>query len=300
MRVILCTVLMSAAPVLSAAPAFSQTAIQTVTVTADRTSVRDKAAADGAIVAAVAKGDELEVIGTTGSWYHVRVKSSGKEGFVNSLVVSALKAPAAASAPTAPAPPSVPTPPAASPARPPVTQTVAQTNLNPAASSDKPTVYALGGFGGGFGAASFNVGGGAAIRPFENKVMGLRFDGIFAHSNPYSETFEGVTVSESTNALVFSGVFTYDFVLPDLSFKPFVGGGLSIVHVTLSSSVSETGIVIDDTSSASATSAGLTVVGGLEKPFGTAGHSFRIELRGDLGGVGAFGTTSMILAGISF
>jgi opacity protein-like surface antigen len=290
---------------MSAVPAFSQTPAQIVTVTAARTSLRDKAAADGAIVASVVKGDELEVLGTSGSWYHVRVKSSGKEGFVNDLVVSALKPPAASSAPTAAAPAGPPAAPptraAANPAAQPASQTVAQTNANTnATSSDRPLGYVLGGLGGGFGATSLNVGGGVAIRPFENKAMGLRFDGILAHSSAYSEVIDGVSYSDSTNALVFSGLFTYDFVLPNLSFKPFVGGGLSVMHVTSSSSVSDPGVVFDENVSVSATSAGLTVIGGLEKPFGTAGHSFRVELRGDLGGVGAFGTTSMILAGISF
>lgn len=59
----------------------------TVRITAERTSLRDKPAADGAVVAALVKGDELDVLEMTGMWYHVRVRTTGKEGYVHSLLV---------------------------------------------------------------------------------------------------------------------------------------------------------------------------------------------------------------------
>ena len=77
---------------------------QTLRVTADRTNVRDKASTDGSIVVAVSKGDELEVLDRSGNWYHVRVKSSGAQGYVNALVVEVAQGAAGAASPaTSPA-----------------------------------------------------------------------------------------------------------------------------------------------------------------------------------------------------
>ena len=58
-----------------------------VRVTAERTSVRETPATDGAVVATVMKGEELDVLETSGAWFRVRVKSAGREGFVHSLFV---------------------------------------------------------------------------------------------------------------------------------------------------------------------------------------------------------------------
>lgn len=65
--------------------AFAQGAV--VRVTAERTSLRDKPATDGVAVAALVKGDELELMEESGTWYHVRINASGKEGYVHSLLV---------------------------------------------------------------------------------------------------------------------------------------------------------------------------------------------------------------------
>src|SRR5262245_59771638 len=97
---------------------------QTLRVTADRTNLRDKASTDGAIVAALTAGEELEDIDQSGAWYHVRVKSSGRQGYVSSLVVQVVPGTAPAAAPrpaggaaAAPAPTPTPTPaPAPAPA----------------------------------------------------------------------------------------------------------------------------------------------------------------------------------------
>ena len=117
---------------------------QTVRVTADRTNLRDKASTDGAIVVALSMGDELDVIDQSGTWYHVRVKSSGKEGYVSTLVVQVVPGTAPAARPagaTTPAPAPRPAPTAAPAAR------AAQT---PAAASS--------GGGEGFGVGYTDVG----------------------------------------------------------------------------------------------------------------------------------------------
>lgn len=60
---------------------------QTLRVTADRTNLRDKPATEGKIVAVASKGDELEVLAKSGSWYRARLRSTGAEGYINELVV---------------------------------------------------------------------------------------------------------------------------------------------------------------------------------------------------------------------
>src|SRR5437016_7679500 len=95
--------------------ATAQTA-QTLRVIADRTTVRDKPTTDGTIVTALSKGDELEVIDRSGTWYHVRVKPGGAEGYVNQLVVEvaqngSVPANGGPNRPPPPPPPPLPPPP---------------------------------------------------------------------------------------------------------------------------------------------------------------------------------------------
>jgi uncharacterized protein YgiM (DUF1202 family) len=99
-----------------------------VTVTADTVNLRAQPTTDSAIVATVARGAQLQVLGTNGSWFKVRDARSGKDGYVHSLTVTAgatasqraaqragapaassatppARAPRPAAAPKAPAPP---------------------------------------------------------------------------------------------------------------------------------------------------------------------------------------------------
>lgn len=95
-----------------------------VRVTAERTSVREKAATDGAVVATVVKGEDLDVLETSGAWYRVRVRSTGREGFVHNLFVERAAGAASGPAPAAPVSPGTPPATAAPAARttPPVQQ----------------------------------------------------------------------------------------------------------------------------------------------------------------------------------
>ena len=209
---------------------------QTVRVTADRTNLRDKASTDGAIVVALSMGDELEVIDQSGTWYHVRVKSSGKEGYVSTLVVQVVPGTAPAARPagaTTPAPAPRPAPTAAPAAR------AAQA---PAAASsgggegfgvgytDVGPVIGLGGIAGaglGFGgrfekgfkeAGSGVLGIGAAVDWFHysNDILGL---GNFS--------FSYIPISVTVN---------YHFQLANKKIDPFVGAGLGdlILHTSCS------------------------------------------------------------------
>jgi uncharacterized protein YgiM (DUF1202 family) len=76
--------------------------LQTVRVTSDDVNLRDKPSADGKVVATINKSMELQVLDKAGAWYHVRVKPSGPEGYINATVraatAAAAKSPAARSA----------------------------------------------------------------------------------------------------------------------------------------------------------------------------------------------------------
>src|SRR5262245_50766491 len=95
-------------------------------VTAERTSLRDKPATDGAVVVNIVRGDQLQILETSGTWFRVRVVSSGREGFVHSLFVERIAGTGAAATPAGggagaaaatPAPTPAPSPaPAAAPA----------------------------------------------------------------------------------------------------------------------------------------------------------------------------------------
>lgn len=108
--------------VLVSAAALEAQSQMVVRVTAERTSVRETPATDAAVIATVMKGDELDVLETSGSWYRVRVRSTSREGFVHSLFVEratggSTATPASASQPaaaSAPAPPPAAAPAAAS------------------------------------------------------------------------------------------------------------------------------------------------------------------------------------------
>lgn len=85
-------------------PALALAQAATLRVTADRTSLRDKAATDGAVIATVVKDEVLQVLEASGPWFKVKVQSTGREGYVHSLFVERVGAAAAAPEPVRPAP----------------------------------------------------------------------------------------------------------------------------------------------------------------------------------------------------
>src|ERR1700676_5201050 len=83
--------------------------LQTMRVNVDLAPLRGSASTSGRIVATLNRGTELEVFETVGSWYRVRVKTSGVEGYVsNSVVEGASLTPAPAAPGQAPAPGTAP------------------------------------------------------------------------------------------------------------------------------------------------------------------------------------------------
>lgn len=77
-------------------------AAQTLRVAAERASIRTEPSADASILTTVERGTELDLLGTSGNWYRVRVRATGVEGWINNLLVDRKVASPPPAPPTAP------------------------------------------------------------------------------------------------------------------------------------------------------------------------------------------------------
>jgi hypothetical protein len=270
---------------------------QTLRVTADRTNVRDKASTDGAIVVAVSKGDELEVLEKAGNWYRVRVKAGGAQGYVNALVVEVV--PGSAAAPAAAAPAARPATPAAAPAA------QAPGQAPPRASDQAPTGPQLGGdkkffirpFGGlwtGYSSLGFGGGAGVALRPFPLPELELEIDVAYARQNFNSFSVFGLgDFGYHANLIQGSGNVLYDFkhLLPNSKWAPFAGAGVMYSHETFTYDRDILGCGNLCTFSAGWNGIGTQGIIGVELPFSDK-RAWRFQAR--------VGNGILLLAGISF
>lgn len=91
------------APPTSAAEAQATTQTPSVVrVSVARASIYDRAATNGAVVVAVVRGDQLDVLGTSGTFYRVRTRVGNRTGFIAMSAVERVPAGPAAT-PAAPA-----------------------------------------------------------------------------------------------------------------------------------------------------------------------------------------------------
>jgi hypothetical protein len=281
---------------------------QTLRVIADRTNVRDKASTDGAIVVAVSKGDELDALDKTGTWYHVRIRSTGEQGFVSALVVEPVHpatpaAPSAAVAapPSAPATQSPPTTPPAPATQQPGTQSRAPSPVTSLLVGDRNySIRVFGGLWSGFSTTGFGGGAGFAFRPFSLRELELEVDGGFAHQslgNGYAYPYAGGTYGVSStglNLIQGSGNVLYNIKL-NQSFTVFAGGGLEYSHESASSPATVTvpgiGVIPVAGGSYGFNGLGFQGIGGIEKPISEK-RAVRVELRA--------GNGVLVLGGLSF
>jgi hypothetical protein len=281
---------------------------QTLRVIADRTNVRDKASTDGAIVVAVSKGDELDALDKTGTWYHVRIRSTGEQGFVSALVVEPVHpatpaAPSAAVAapPSAPATQSPPTTPPAPATQQPGTQSRAPSPVTSLLVGDRNySIRVFGGLWSGFSTTGFGGGAGFAFRPFSLRELELEVDGGFAHQslgNGYAYPYAGGTYGVSStglNLIQGSGNVLYNIKL-NQSFTVFAGGGLEYSHESASSPATVTvpgiGVIPVAGGSYGFNGLGFQGIGGIEKPISEK-RAVRVELRA--------GNGLLMLGGLSF
>lgn len=175
-----------------------------VRVTAERTSVRDRAATDGSVVTSVTQGDQLQVLQVSGSWFRVRT-STGVEGFVHSLFVERMAGAAA------PAPSVAPPGPSAAPA--PVASQVSAQASAPRFGGDGTDPLG----GRRFGIGLMNIG--PSVRYWMDARKGFQVDFNFSSSN-------------SHRVIAIAPSFMMRFKEPthadSFEFLPYWGGGVSI------------------------------------------------------------------------
>lgn len=175
-------------------------------VTAERTSVRERPATDGIVVATVERGTTLQLLEESGSWFRVRVQGSSQEGFVYNQFVSRVQGSATAS--PAPATPSA---------------------SGTSANAGRQT-------------SGLPVTGGPA--PLENRKLGAGlmgsgygfvpsirywFDGKKgAEANFWFDRYLGYTVYAVSPSLLIR--FKEPKVTESVTFYPYLGGGITWVH----------------------------------------------------------------------
>ncbi len=270
------------AAVLTAVPVMAQT----LSVTADRVNLRAKPTTDSAIVATVERGAELAVIETAGSWYKVRDKVSGKEGYVHSLtvkVISGATSPASPAAPAAapPAPPSRVTPRSAPP--PP-----------PSSSEEKSmSIVPMAGLISGGGTTTWLIGAGVGFKPFSNPAIRVQADVLYHRFSESAPEGFANDLKMTANAFWISANGHYLFSAGE-TIKPYVGAGLTLGYATLGCSGSLCSSLPTGTLNSS-TNVGFQGLGGLDYPMGS------ITLRGEARIIIISGETSFaVLGGVVF
>jgi opacity protein-like surface antigen len=283
---------------------------QTLRVIADRTNVRDKPSTDGTIVVAVSKDDELETLDKAGTWYHIRVKSTGEQGFVSALVVEPVQgaattprpsSAAVAAPPSATTIPPAPSTPPASARQQPGTRSRAPSPVTSLLSGDRNySIRVFGGLWSGFSTTGFGAGAGFGFRPFSLRELELEIDGGFARQslgNSYTYPYAGGTYgvsSTSLNLIQGSGNVLYNIKL-NQSLTVFAGGGLEYSHESASSPATVTvpgiGVIPIAGGSYGFNGLGFQGIGGIEKPIGEK-RAVRVELRA--------GNGVLVLGGLSF
>lgn len=197
-----------------AAAAEAQTMVR---VSAERTSVRERAATDAPVVATVSRGEELDVLETSGAWFRVRVRSTSREGFVHNLFVERVggaTAPATGAAPApAPAPASAPPPP------PPAQRQTAQTSApsSSGSGSDGRT------FGVGIASGGLAFGLTPSLRYWASEKLGFEVNASFLNAGGISGSGYSVTaISPSVLIKILEPMQA-----GPVHFEPYAGGGLT-------------------------------------------------------------------------
>ena len=188
-RILLCSLavalgLLSGTAAGPASAAGVQATPAAVRVTADRANVREGASTTSTVIATVNRGEELTVIGTSGTWYRVRLRPSNREGYIAMSTVEAVRQAAtpapstpAPAAPPAAAPAPRPAAPAAQPAPRPAAQTARPRPAAPRAGSTTP--WGVRGFIGADGFAP------AATKTFSALLGTDSFSGLTAGADVY-------------------------------------------------------------------------------------------------------------------
>jgi hypothetical protein len=255
---------------------------QGLRVKVNRANLRTSASTTGQVLAVLTRGSELERLETVGSWYRVRVKTSGQEGYMSNTVVEALESPVAAGAPTAPAPEPTPTGQAALPTSP-APAPVVPTPSEPPAPAPTSPFSTLAGLGiRVYGAVDLNTL--RAKQSFDAVLGTSRLTGFGAGAdvlNVWKSAFVRVAVSHASKggSLAFvadgqavslgipirvsmtpvevGGGWRFESVRP-AHLLPYAGGGVLIQRYSEKSSFAGSGADVSQTNK------GFTAFGGVE------------------------------------
>jgi opacity protein-like surface antigen len=265
--------------VLSAGSVMAQT---TATVTADLVNLREKPTTESAVVMTVERGAELTVIETAGSWYKVREKSSGKEGYVHSLTVKVTGDTRPAAPPSA-APPRTPAPVAPRPVAPRAT----------GASDDESTsIVPMAGLITGSGTTTWLVGAGVGFKPFSNPGIRIQADVLFHRFSEHAPAGLAGDLKLTANAFWISANGHY--LLGGEKIKPYVGAGITVGYATIGCSGTLCSGIPNDALKSS-TDVGFQGLGGVDYPIGS------LTVRGEARLIIISGSTSFaILGGVRF
>ncbi len=280
--------------VLAALVALVLTAIpvvaQTLSVTADKVNLREKPTTDSAIVATFERGTELTVIETAGSWYKVRDKVSGKEGYVHRLTVKVIGGSAAPAPPAAPAAaaPRTPARVAPRPAPPP-----GRLSSAAASSEEKSTsIVPMLGFINGGGTSTWVIGAGVGFKPFSNPAIRVQADVLYHRFSASAPAGFANDLKMTANAFWFSANGHYLF--GGETIRPYVGAGIALGYASIGCSGSLCSS-LPSGSLSSSTDFGFQGMGGVDYPMGS------VTLRGEARIIIISGETSFaLLGGVKF
>jgi len=234
---------------------------QTLRVTAEKVNVRQKPTTDSAVVATLDKGSELESLEKVGAWYRVRIKGTGSEGYVHSLVVTAV------SSITSTTPSSVPTilPGAQQTGSSLPEQRIPGQRVAPLP-APPPAGNPLRQTGVGGRVGGFTMGVGGSIRHWANDRFAMQFT-VSTHSESEESAIGGVrAVGGDWRIIQIAPSLIYRVTEPkledDIVLTPYVGGGMNIFRSRATARVAVGGQ--SEAASESATNLGFQVFGGVE------------------------------------
>jgi opacity protein-like surface antigen len=265
---------------------------QVLRVTERTVKLRSQPISSSRVVTTVNQGAMLEIVENYGTWYKVKVLSTGQVGHIHRSLVQEVQGQAVAR-PAAPRPATPPpTPPAAQPAAVPPTPPSAQQaeSYARAQSMEEPpdsgVDFTL--WGGLMDLAGSNLSGGGALSflvggPSTEIEMGGEYSHLGSGSADFTSSLgPSAKVSASAHLITIHGSFNYNFHLPQSRLVPYASAGMVYGRTSASATASLPDFGLEETFSASSSETAFQFGGGVKVPVGNGGRTFRGDIRFDL------------------
>ena len=265
---------------------------QVLRVTERTVKLRSQPISSSRVVTTVNQGAMLEIVENYGTWYKVKVLSTGQVGHIHRSLVQEVQGQAVAR-PAAPRPATPPpTPPAAQPAAVPPTPPSAQPaeSYARAQSMEEPpdsgVDFTL--WGGLMDLAGSNLSGGGALSflvggPSTEIEMGGEYSHLGSGSADFASSLgPSAKVSASAHLITIHGSFNYNFHLPQSRLVPYASAGMVYGRTSASATASLPDFGLEETFSASSSETAFQFGGGVKVPVGNGGRTFRGDIRFDL------------------